>query len=91
LVLEPVWSLVVFNGKNFSYWKNRTHQYLLSQGRAIWEIVREAYVIPATLDNATHGELQRYENNYNALNIITIGLGRNVYDRVSHLETAHYV
>jgi hypothetical protein len=41
-------------------------------------------VIPATLDNATHGELQRYENNYKALNLITTALGRNVYDRVSH-------
>jgi hypothetical protein len=41
-------------------------------------------VIPAMLGNATHGELQRYENNYNALNLITTALGRNVYDRVSH-------
>jgi hypothetical protein len=47
------------------------------------------YVIPATLDNATHGELIRYENNYKALNLITTGLDRNVYDRVSHLETVH--
>jgi hypothetical protein len=44
---------------------------LLSQGHAIWEIVDEAYVIPATLDNATQGELQRYENNYKALNLVT--------------------
>jgi hypothetical protein len=46
-------------------------------------------VIPATLDNATQGELQMYENNYKTLNIITTALGRNVYDRLSHLETAH--
>jgi hypothetical protein len=48
-------------------------------------------VIPDTLDHATQGELQRYENNYNALNLITTALGRNVYvyDRVAHLETAH--
>jgi hypothetical protein len=46
-------------------------------------------VIPVTLDNVTHGELQRYENNYKTLNLITTALGRNVYDRVSHLETAH--
>jgi hypothetical protein len=63
----------------------------LSQGHAIWEIVQEAYVIPATLENATQGEVQRYEKNYKALNLITITLGRNVYDRVSHLETAHDV
>jgi hypothetical protein len=50
-----------------------------------------SYVIPAMLDNTTHGELQRYENNYKALNIITTALGRNVYDRVSHLETVHIV
>jgi hypothetical protein len=48
-------------------------------------------VIPATLDNATQGELQRYENNYKALNLITTVLGRNVYHRVAHLETAHDV
>jgi hypothetical protein len=46
-------------------------------------------VIPATLDNATQGELQRYENNYKTLNLITTALGRNVYDKVSHLKTAH--
>jgi hypothetical protein len=27
--------LVVFNGEDFGYWKNRTHDYLLSQGHAI--------------------------------------------------------
>jgi hypothetical protein len=63
----------------------------LSQGRAIWEIIQEAYVIPATLENVTQDELQRYKNNYKALNLITTALGRNVYDRVSHLETAHDV
>jgi hypothetical protein len=49
--------LVVFNAEDFSYWRNRTRNYLLSKGRAIWEIVQEAYVIPATLDNATQEEL----------------------------------
>jgi hypothetical protein len=48
-------------------------------------------VILATLDNVTQGELQRYENNYRALNLITTALGRNVYGRVSHLETVHNV
>jgi hypothetical protein len=81
----------VVNGKDFSYSKNQTRNYLLSQGHAIWEIVQEAYMIPTTLENATQGEVQRYENNYKALNIITTTLGTNVYDRVSHLETAHDV
>jgi hypothetical protein len=46
-------------------------------------------VIPAMLDNVTQGELQRYKNNYKTLNLITTALGRNVYDRVAHLESAH--
>jgi hypothetical protein len=46
-------------------------------------------VILAMLDSTTQGEVQRYENNYKVLNLITTALGRNVYDRVSHLETAH--
>jgi hypothetical protein len=48
-------------------------------------------VIPDTLDHTTQGELQRYENNYKTLNLITTALGRNVYDRVDHLEMAHDV
>jgi hypothetical protein len=48
-------------------------------------------VIPATLDNTIQGELQRYENNYKTLNLITTALGRNVYDRFSYLKTAHDV
>jgi hypothetical protein len=63
----------------------------LSQGRAIWDIVQEAYVIPDTLNHATQGELQRYKNNYKVLNLITTALGRNVYDRVAHLKMAHDV
>jgi hypothetical protein len=79
----------VFNGEDFGYWKKRTHNYLLSQGHPIWEIVQEAYMIPTTLDNATQCEPQRYENNYKVFNLITTALGRNVYDRVAHLETDH--
>jgi hypothetical protein len=48
-------------------------------------------VILATLDNAIQYEVQRYENKYKALNPITTVLGRNVYDRFLHLETAHDV
>jgi hypothetical protein len=48
-------------------------------------------MIPAMFDNATQGELQRYKNNYRALNLITTVLGRKVYDRVLHLETTHDV
>jgi hypothetical protein len=41
------------------------------------------------LDNVTEGELQRYENNYKSLNLITTALGRSVYDRIAHLETVY--
>jgi hypothetical protein len=53
--------------------------------------VQQAYVIPTTLDNATQGELTRYESNHKALNLITTAIGRNVYDGVAHLEIAHDV
>jgi hypothetical protein len=48
---------------------------LLSQGCAIWEIVQTRYVILAMLKSVAQGELQRYENNYKALNLITTALG----------------
>jgi hypothetical protein len=72
---KGVVKLVIFYSEDFGYWKNRTRNYLLSQGHAIWEIIQEAYVIPNTLDHVTQGELQRYENNYKALNLITTALG----------------
>jgi hypothetical protein len=53
--------------------------------------VQQAYAIPTTLDNTTQCELTRYENKYKTLNLITTALGRNVYDRVLHLETTHDV
>jgi hypothetical protein len=48
-------------------------------------------VIPTMLDNTDQGDLQMYENHYKTLNLITTAVGRNLYDRVSHLETAHDV
>jgi hypothetical protein len=48
-------------------------------------------VISDTLNHATHGGLQRYENNYKTLNLIITALGKNVYDRVAPLEMAHDV
>jgi hypothetical protein len=48
-------------------------------------------VISVTLENVAQSELQKFENNYKALNLITPALGRNVYDRVSQLKTAHDV
>jgi hypothetical protein len=30
--------LVVFNGEDFGFWKNWTHNYLLNQGCVVWEI-----------------------------------------------------
>jgi hypothetical protein len=54
---KGVVKLVVFNDEDIGYWKNRTRNYLLCQGRTIWEIVQEAYVIPDTLDHVTQGEM----------------------------------
>jgi hypothetical protein len=42
-----------------------------------------AYVIPTSLDNTTQVELQRYENNYKTLNLITTALRRNVYESLT--------
>jgi hypothetical protein len=82
---------VVFNSEGIDYWKNQTCNYLLSERRAILEVIQEAYVIPAMLDNAIQGEVQKYEKNYNALNLIITALDRNVYDRVSYLETTYEI
>jgi hypothetical protein len=88
---KGVVKLMIFSSEDFGYRKNRIRNYLLSQGSAIWEIIHTSCVIPTMLENATQGELQRYVNNYKALNLITTALGRNVCDHVSHLKSAHDV
>jgi hypothetical protein len=47
--------------------------------------------MPDTLNHMTQGELQRYKNNYKTINLITTALGRNVYDRIAHLEMTYDV
>jgi hypothetical protein len=48
-------------------------------------------VVSDTLNHVTQGELQMYKNKFKVINLITTALGRNVYDRVAHLEMAHDV
>jgi hypothetical protein len=43
------------------------------------------------LENVTAIELMKYENNYKALNAITTAFGRNVYERISHLDSTHAI
>ena len=89
--MESAVKVVVFTGEDFGYWKNRTRNYLMSKGHAIWEIVQKEYVILESSANATPAELKKDEYNSTALNIITTTLGRKVYERVSHLRTANEV
>jgi hypothetical protein len=37
---KDIVKLVVLNGEDIGYWKNRTRNYLLSQGCATWEIIQ---------------------------------------------------
>ncbi|GJN34818.1 hypothetical protein PR202_gb23516 [Eleusine coracana subsp. coracana] len=83
--------LWMFDGEDFSYWKSRTKAYLLSQGRAIWEIVDQEYAIPQDLNTASAGELLGYENNSKAINILLSALSRSEHDRVAHLDTAYAI
>jgi hypothetical protein len=48
-------------------------------------------VISTTLNNVNQGELQKYEDNYKYLNLVTAALGKNVYNRFSHLKTIYDV
>ncbi|GJN27975.1 hypothetical protein PR202_gb16047 [Eleusine coracana subsp. coracana] len=79
----------MFDGEDFSYWKSWTKAYLLSQGRALGEIIEQEYAVPQDLNTTSADELVRYENNSKAVNILLSVLGRSEYDRVAHLDTAH--
>ncbi|GJN24312.1 hypothetical protein PR202_gb12048 [Eleusine coracana subsp. coracana] len=52
---KRVVKLWMFDGEDFPYWKSRTKAYLLSQGRAIWEIIDQEYAITQDLNIASAG------------------------------------
>jgi hypothetical protein len=63
--------------------------YLLSQGSAIWEVVDSNYEIPAA--RTTQVQIEQYEANNKARNILFTSLSRNEFDRVQHLRTAREI
>jgi hypothetical protein len=73
--MERSGKIPLFDGRDFSYWKVRMEAYLLSQGSAIWEIVDSNYEIPAA--RTTQVQIEQYEANNKARNILFTSLSRN--------------
>ena len=78
----------IFDGHDYAYWKNRMRVFLQSEGQAVWEVVRAPLVLPEV---ATPTSAALLANNYKAKNLLYTGLGRQEYDRICHLESAHEI
>lgn len=78
----------VFDGLDYAYWKNRMRVFLESEGQAIWEVVRAPLVLPEV---ATPASAALLANNNKAKNLLYAGLGRQEYDRICNLATAHEI
>ena len=64
--------------------------YLLSQGSEIWEITQNAaYVIPD--ERTTPLQVDQYNQNNKAINMLFAAIGNAEYERVCHLVTAREV
>lgn len=87
--MERSGKIPLFDGRDFSYWKVRMEAYLLSQGSAIWEIVDSNYEIPTA--RTAQDQIEQYEANNKARNILFTCLSRNEFDRVQHLRTAREI
>ena len=78
----------IFDGHDYTYWKNRMRVFLQSEGRGVWDVVRVPLVLPEVATPASEALL---DNNHKAKNLIYGGLGRSEYDRICNLETAHEI
>lgn len=62
--------------------------FLQSEGRGVWEVVRAPLILPAVDAPAYEALLA---NDHKAKNLLYGGLGRQEYDRICNLETAHEI
>ena len=63
--------------------------YLLSQGSATWEVVDSNYEIPAA--HTTQVQIEQYEANNKAKNILFTSLIRNEFDKVQQIRTTREI
>ena len=74
----------------YNYWKTRMKAYLLSQGSEIWDITQNAaYVIPE--QRTTPLQVDQYNANNKAVNMLFAAVGDAEFQRVCHLTTAHEI
>ncbi|MBJ4473473.1 hypothetical protein JGE33_24165, partial [Salmonella enterica subsp. enterica serovar Kentucky] len=78
----------IFDGLDYAYWKNRMQVFLESEGQAIWEVVRAPLVLPEV---ATPASAALLASNNKAKNLLYDGLGRQEYDQICNLQTAHEI
>lgn len=52
-----------FQGKNYSYWKERMEFHLEFLLKGIWEIIKPSYIAPYNSPSQTPNEMKDFENN----------------------------
>ena len=79
----------LFIGNNYAFWSVRMRFHLMSLGCKIWSFVEKGYGIPNNLPT-DRDELDEYEFNEKALNVILKGLADSVFVKVMQCKTTKH-
>ncbi|XP_062186636.1 uncharacterized protein LOC133890193 [Phragmites australis] len=79
-----------FDGSDYAYWKTRMRSYLESQGSAVWSVVQSAQFVVLDV-RISQAQVEEFEANSKARNILFSSLSHSEFDRVFDLTTTHAI
>eukprot|EP00253_Pinus_taeda_P007767 PITA_07767 len=78
---------LIFDGKNFVYWKVRVTAYLQSLGSEVWDIIDTGYTFPSATPTDL-AEKKKYETNAKAVNTLLGCLSQSKFVKVMQFKSA---
>ena len=88
----------LFDGTDYTFWKHRMRIFIRSQDIDVWRVIEvgnfipkkrvDGQMIPKEYDELTFEDKKQLSMNDKALSILICGITRDVFNSVSHCETA---
>ncbi|CAL9187605.1 unnamed protein product [Musa hybrid cultivar] len=79
----------LFNGLDYTYWKTRMRDFLISMNLDLWNIVENGFQLPSKpMNEWSDLEKKYFSLNAKAMNALFCALDKNEFNRISTCETA---
>ena len=79
-----------FEGIYYHGWSNKMHQYLMSLGYSVWNMINVQFK-PSLTEVTDEREMKKHENNAKAANALLSALSPHEYTRVMNLKSTKQI